>query len=274
MQQSLTCTKLDGSGSGIQTGVAVAAAAGSTIILALSIVRASGLALDLAGSAVIMTVRANDRYGSTLILSRQAEITDEAGGLAQVTILADDTYALRGSYVYDITVIDADGNRDQVMPISPFFMSPGLYVPNQSVSVPESQQPLAQGLPGEDGEDGADGGTDIETACEDVVQPQFGQFIQHPTSATRTSVINIFFGANSDQTFNMPAGARVGQRKTFILGGTFGGYGAVITPSSLNVGVAVRLGSQYDSCELEWQGSVWTLVGLYSQSGTATVITE
>jgi hypothetical protein len=119
-----------------------------------SLFTSDGYALSLTGSAVILTIKpANNVNPNTQpIISREMVITDTINGDGYFIISSDDTSLLINNYYrYDITLIDAIGNISNVVPLSPLSCSLTAYRNGQDVSVPESQQPLAQGPAGPQG---------------------------------------------------------------------------------------------------------------------------
>lgn len=93
---------------------------------------------------------AKDAFGNVLI-SRQATITSTALGTGYFPILIGDTLALLGVYKYDVWLTDATVTpnlRYQVVGSDTWTVGEGLGQPGQNPTVPPSQTPLAQGLPG------------------------------------------------------------------------------------------------------------------------------
>jgi hypothetical protein len=103
-------------------------------------------AYDLTGCAIIMGVRRNPSDAEPAI-SREATILDAAAGRADVELVLADTAELveEHDYQYDIQLIDADGLRWLIVPPSLFRLRATFAQPDDAVTVPEEQEPLALG---------------------------------------------------------------------------------------------------------------------------------
>lgn len=148
MQLALSGVYVDGSGS-LQPSVQPVTVPGSTTVtLSLTVKVQSGAAKNLTGYAVIFTARRNTKPNTGTALSVQGVIDNAVAGLCHVTIMGAAMEGLRGGYDYDVTVVAADGTPDQIIPVSPFFISDALYVPGQQVGVFPEAPPLGQGPAG------------------------------------------------------------------------------------------------------------------------------
>ncbi len=97
------------------------------------------------------------------IISHQATITDDAGGLCYVPVVSGDTVPsgtaiAAGYYDVDVWAEDVDGNR---LPLAfgQMFISPAVTLPGTLVTPLPEQEPLAQGPAGPPGADGPAGPT-------------------------------------------------------------------------------------------------------------------
>lgn len=118
------------------------------------------LAVDLTGGAVIFSMRALDADGDptgSALISRQATITNEVGGLCYIPLTEGDTINLAvDSYCYDCIFIDSSGNPTPVVALSAFVITGANGHSGQTVTVPPSQSPLAQGPKGDPGSSAGD----------------------------------------------------------------------------------------------------------------------
>lgn len=108
----------------------------------------AGDPFDITGGALILSAKARPTQEEP-DLSFEATITDADEGQAYFVIGSVDSGAVAvRSYGYVIVYIDADGKIWPVVAEGTLAITPSEYVPGQAVTVPESQQPLAQGPPG------------------------------------------------------------------------------------------------------------------------------
>lgn len=123
--------------------------AGETDHIAIAVVDEAGAPVDLSGGQLLFTVKTYPTDVSPVI-SRQATIDYPTLGLAYFPLLAADTLLRVGALGYDVwwTGPGPNENRQQIVPFSPFFVTPGLGQPDQAVTVPDEQFPLALGPPG------------------------------------------------------------------------------------------------------------------------------
>lgn len=112
----------------------------------------NGAAFSLSGGAFIFTVKARPT-DTDPIISREATITVSAGGVdaAYVPIGSNDVGISTKSYGYTLEFIDVNGKIWEPIPLGTFAVEPSDYTPGQNVTVPSSQQPLAQGIQGSPG---------------------------------------------------------------------------------------------------------------------------
>ncbi len=115
--------------------------------------------LDLAGLAVVMTWASIDTRGQPVrpvVISRQATITSEATGLCYVPIASGDTCPVvssvvtplsPGYYDVDLWAEDVDGNRLD-LGFGQMFLSTAVRLPGDPITPLPSQEPIAQGFPG------------------------------------------------------------------------------------------------------------------------------
>lgn len=102
-----------------------------------------GMPYDTSAGTLILTV--NQQYSSTPIISREGVPT---GSNTAYFIIGSGDTASAGVYNYDIVYIDPLGNVSHLIQVSPFNILQSQYTLGNDVSVPSSQQPLAQGPPG------------------------------------------------------------------------------------------------------------------------------
>lgn len=126
-------------------------AVGETVNLNLICIDPStGGALNLSGAAVVWTV--TNRFTGATVVSRQATVTSQSGGLATVPIVVADTAPgnvpiAPGLYNADCWAEDVSGNRLGLAQGN-IFLAPCYRIPNGAVTVPATQSPLGQGPPG------------------------------------------------------------------------------------------------------------------------------
>jgi len=123
----------------------------------VAVVNSAGAPFSLSGYTPLLTVR---HLPSDLVpvVARQGTITDSANGKIKFPIVPGDTLtAYPGYYQYDVVIVDGSGNQVTVVPASAFVIQPSLSQPGQSITVPPSQLPLAQGPPGPQPSGGIDG---------------------------------------------------------------------------------------------------------------------
>lgn len=115
----------------------------------LDAVGQDGAAFDITGGAFIFTVKARPT-DTDAVISREATILAPGGGsdAAYLPIGSEDVGVSAKSYGYNLIFVDADGKIWSVVPLSTFAVEPSDYIPGQAVTVPVSQDPLAQGPPG------------------------------------------------------------------------------------------------------------------------------
>jgi hypothetical protein len=119
--------------------------------LLLTVVDATGEAADLTGCTLIFALRdtaeTEAEEAEDPQISRQADITDAAGGAAEILISAGDTVDLDEAHLYrfDVQLIDADGKRTQVVPESQWLVQPIVAEPDDDVTLPEDAEPLGLG---------------------------------------------------------------------------------------------------------------------------------
>jgi len=99
---------------------------------------------DIAGGAFIFTVK-NRPQDTTAVISHEGVITDGPNGLAYVDIGSIDVGITAKSYVWNLIFTDSTGKIWPTTWAGTFAVTPSPYVPGQDVTVPESQQPLAEG---------------------------------------------------------------------------------------------------------------------------------
>jgi hypothetical protein len=109
-----------------------------------------GVAFDITGGALILSVRIRPGDAAAII-SREATIVSAEDGTAYFPIGSDDVGITARTYGYTVTYIDSDGKIWPVVPLSVWCIEPSDYVPGDAVTVPTSQDPLAQGPQGEAG---------------------------------------------------------------------------------------------------------------------------
>jgi hypothetical protein len=111
---------------------------------------------SISGGAFIFTAK-NRPQDIVATISHEGVITDGPNGLAYVDIGSVDVGIAAKSYVWNLVFIDSSGKIWPTTWGGTFAVTPSQYIPGQDVTVPESQQPLAQGPQGEPGADGPAG---------------------------------------------------------------------------------------------------------------------
>lgn len=145
MQTSLTGVKLDGTGSLKQTAQALEFAATTTVTINISVTGQNGLPLNLTGCALVLTVNTSTYFNAKKVVSIQATVDNTAGGTAHFTI-PNTTFALaRGAYVYDVTLVNANGSTDQIVPVGSLYIADSSYSPGQQITPIPGETPLGQG---------------------------------------------------------------------------------------------------------------------------------
>lgn len=99
---------------------------------------------DISGGALLMSVKARPT-DTEPVMSFEATIDDGPEGLAHFVIGSVDSGITAKSYGYVVVFIDSDGYIWPVVAEGTFAVTPSEYIPGQEVTVPESQEPLAQG---------------------------------------------------------------------------------------------------------------------------------
>lgn len=117
--------------------------AGETGQFNIAVIHCNGTIFDLTGCQLTLTVEHKDT--ATVFISRQATLLNAVAGTAYFPFVVADTVGTNGVYDYDVWLTDASGNRYQVIPVSPFNVLRARGLPNQPVTVPATQAPLALG---------------------------------------------------------------------------------------------------------------------------------
>jgi hypothetical protein len=159
MNASITGYAFDASGTDPRSAMSLSIYRGESGRIDIAVKHRDGTAYNLASCQVQLVVKL---FGVTKI-SRQATITDQANGLGYFPIEIGDTYDWYGSATGDIHLTDQSNLSaikfyDIVKPGS-FAVLDAVGDYSQSVTVPASQQPLAQGPTGPSG-----GGTGFVSA--------------------------------------------------------------------------------------------------------------
>lgn len=116
--------------------------------LNVTCVDTAGEPFDITGGALLLSAKARPDQDDP-DLSLEATITDADDGEAYFVIGSVNSGALTAkSYGYVIVYVDSDGYIWPVVAEGRLAITPSDYVPGQDVTVPDSQQPLAQGPPG------------------------------------------------------------------------------------------------------------------------------
>lgn len=129
---------------------------GESGTIRVSVIRANHVPANITGGTLILGVRRH-YHDDTIELSRQADlISSGSTGIGEFPIVIDDTRDLEiDTHRYDVHLIDSTGARWQVIPASDFNITEIESRPDEPVSVPTIQQPLAQGPQGLPGSSGA-----------------------------------------------------------------------------------------------------------------------
>lgn len=113
-----------------------------------AVLASTGLPAPCTGGTFIFTAR-RPGYGVELpIISRQGTEIDYSAGVGYFPFGSVDTGIPVRGYRIDVDFIDSAGKRWQCLLASDFFILEAEGVPNTPVTPAESQNPLAQGLPG------------------------------------------------------------------------------------------------------------------------------
>lgn len=86
---------------------------GDSKVLRVTAKTSAGVAVNLAGASGIRYRLAKSVKGTALIdkaMGTGIAITDAANGVLEVTLLPADTVALKGEYLHELELVDADGN--------------------------------------------------------------------------------------------------------------------------------------------------------------------
>lgn len=121
-----------------------------------AVVDEAGAAVPLTGCAVVASIGIQ---GGPASISRQATLTNLAGGLGNFQLSDTETNLTAAPLFWDLELIDASGNTSKIVLLSPFTPGGGIYIPGQAVQVLPSQAPLAQGPQGAKGDKGDTGAT-------------------------------------------------------------------------------------------------------------------
>ncbi len=134
-----------------------------------------GAAFAISGGAFVMSVKETPA-STALVISREATITVSAGGsrCAYVPIGSNDVGITPKGYCYSLVFIDSAGKIWAPVLLSTFAVTPNDYTPGDDVTVPSSQQPLAQGPIGPTGPEGPAGTASISLFRYTVSQPDDG----------------------------------------------------------------------------------------------------
>lgn len=101
--------------------------------------------LDLTGGTLLLSVRRRPGDQAALFV-RQAQVLDPDEGLASFAVVAADTLGKPlATYRYDVAYVDPDGGRHQVVPVSDFRLREIAGRPDDTVTVPVVEEPLALG---------------------------------------------------------------------------------------------------------------------------------
>lgn len=150
-----------GSGTKAPTAQPLAMARGETETVQMVVVDRSGAPKDLTGCAVQLTIRERPARAGELgaeVVSRQADIDDAPQGECSFPFAVNDTGGhAAGEYVHDVWIEEADGSRQQLVPLSRFTLLAAATLPDTLVTPLPEQAPLAQGPQGDPGPPGADG---------------------------------------------------------------------------------------------------------------------
>ncbi len=112
--------------------------------LSIVAVGSDGEAYDISGGAFIFTARTRNQAAPPVI-SHEGDIDDGAAGLAHVDIGSVDVGIDVQTLAWSLAFVDSDGKVWASTAQGSFAIVAAEYIPGQNVTVPESQQPLAQG---------------------------------------------------------------------------------------------------------------------------------
>ncbi len=124
--------------------------------LSIVAVGSDGEAFDISGGAFIFTARTRNQAAPPVI-SHEGDIDDGAAGLAHVDIGSVDVGIDVQTLSWSLAFVDSDGKVWGTTAQGSFSVVAAEYIPGQDVTVPESQQPLAEGPQGEQGIQGIQG---------------------------------------------------------------------------------------------------------------------
>ncbi len=130
--------------------------------LAIEAVGSDAEPFDITGGAFIFTARTRNE-AVPAIISHEGDIVDGEAGTATLDIGSVDTGIATQTLAWNLAFVDADGKIWATTAQGSCAILPSQYIPGQPVTVPESQQPLAegpqgiQGIQGEQGEQGEPG---------------------------------------------------------------------------------------------------------------------
>ena len=131
--------------------------AGETSSIPIVVVHADGTPFDLTACQLLLTVK----QGGVTLVSHQATFDSIPEGKGHFPLEVGDTLALLGKYDLDIWLTDATDperpKRFAVVKTSPFRVTAAQGQPNQDVTVPAAQAPLAKGDKGDPGDPGEPG---------------------------------------------------------------------------------------------------------------------
>ena len=104
---------------------------GDNVELTLTVVRPNGAYVDLTGATLTWTIKQNPAYQQYVVQAVAAQVGADAlnlkRGVAIFRIGQSDyrkTQVQPGRYGYDVVMVDSDGNRNAVVPLSPIFVEP------------------------------------------------------------------------------------------------------------------------------------------------------
>lgn len=139
------------------TAQALAISQGDSASIYVTVTDESKNEIDLTNFALVFTVKKSTTSGVSgdPIISRQATVTDTAGGLATVDIVEADTdpsLVKPGSYSYDLVLLDNANPPRQLhlVLLSEFLVQASAYDSGQLVTVPPGQPPIIGSVTVED----------------------------------------------------------------------------------------------------------------------------